>query len=201
MTLDFVDTAHIAITGHSRGGKAVLLAGATDERIAYTYPNGSGTHGAGPYRFIQCEEEDAGFEDTRSEPLDFLFRHVPHWMGEDMRAYIGKEETLPHDSHFLKALIAPRYYLETNGYADIWANPRGSYLSLLAAREVFRLLGAEGRCLAFTHEGGHRHTPADFSAILDMMEAAIGNTPLPEALTRAPYDDMEPLHDWKTPTA
>ena len=39
MTLDYVDPYHIAVTGYSRGGKTVLLAGATDERIRYTNPN------------------------------------------------------------------------------------------------------------------------------------------------------------------
>ncbi|HSZ54012.1 MAG TPA: hypothetical protein VK797_00005, partial [Tepidisphaeraceae bacterium] len=36
-----IDKARIIITGHSRGGKATLLAGALDERVALTVPNGS----------------------------------------------------------------------------------------------------------------------------------------------------------------
>ena len=199
MTLDYVDCEHIAITGHSRGGKAALLAGATDERIRYTCPNGSGTHGASPYRFVQREDEDSDFHDKNSEPLEFMLRAVGYWMGQGLHEYVGKEETLPHDMHFLKALIAPRCYLETNGYADIWANPRGAYLALLAAKEVYRLYGAEDKCQTSYREGGHRHSPADFCALFDFMESDIKGTPLPEQITRIPYNDMEPLHDWSAP--
>ena len=125
-----------------------------------------------------------------------MFRHIPYWRGEGLRAYIGREGELPHDSHFIKALIAPRCYLETNGYGDIWANPRGSYLSYLAAREVWKLYGAEDKCAVWYREGGHGHHEPDFNALFDFMEADIQGTPLPQSIARVPYDDMEPLHQW-----
>ena len=198
-TLDYADADHIAITGHSRGGKTVLLAGATDTRIRYTNPNGSGTHGCGAYRFHQVEEEGASYADTNSETLEIMMNHLGYWMGQGLWDYVGKEETLPHDSHFVKALIAPRCYLETNGYGDIWANPRGSYLSFMAAKEVWKFCGAEDKCACWYREGGHRHGWADFNALFDFMEADLKGTALPEAFTRLPYDDMEPLHDWEAP--
>ena len=109
---------HIAASGHSRGGKTVLLAGATDERIRYVNPNGSGTHGCGAFRFLQREEEGR-FGDAMSEPLQYMFDNIPYWMGQGLRAYIGREGELPYDSHFLKALIMPRCLIETNGYEDM----------------------------------------------------------------------------------
>ena len=57
-TLDNVDKSRIVVTGHSRGGKATLLAGAMDERIALTAPNNSGCGGAGCYRMQAPKSED-----------------------------------------------------------------------------------------------------------------------------------------------
>lgn len=195
-SLDYIDTDHIAITGHSRGGKTVLLAGATDERIQYVNPNGSGAHGCGCYRFEQ-KEEPGLYTDDRSERLEDLFRAVPYWMGPGMRQYIGRETELPHDMHFVKALIAPRVLLETNGYGDIWANPRGSYLTHLAAKEVWKLYGAEENCQTWYREGPHLHRWADFNALFDLLEDRIHGTSLWQETV--PYDDLDKIHDWKCP--
>ncbi|MGI6336193.1 MAG: hypothetical protein ACOXZM_03925 [Eubacteriales bacterium] len=196
--LDYVDPAQIAITGHSRGGKTVLLAGATDERIAYVNPNDSGTHGCGCYRFIQ-REPAGGMVNAQSETLDYMFEHVPYWMGDGLREYIGREEELPYDTHFIKALIAPRRFLETNAYGDIWGNPRGSYLSWLAAREAWKLYGVPERCQTWYRTGWHKQGFEDFTALFDFIDASRFETPMPAALTRVPYDDMQPLHDWSCP--
>src|SRR5205807_9302 len=51
-TVAEVDTTKVVITGHSRYGKAVLVAGAFDERIAVTVPSHSGSAGVAPFRFI-----------------------------------------------------------------------------------------------------------------------------------------------------
>ena len=187
-----LDLENIAITGHSRGGKTVLLAGALDERIRFVNPNGSGTHGCGCYRFEQREEEGV-YEDARSERLEDLFNAVPYWMGAGMRSYIGKEKELPHDMHFIKALVAPRYLLETNGYGDIWSNPRGAYLSNLAAKEVWKLYGKAENCKTWYREGGHKHLYEEFCALFDFMEWAINGKAWKD---RLPYDDMPVLHDW-----
>jgi len=194
-TMEFADMEHIAVTGHSRGGKTVLLAGATDTRIRYVCPSCSGTHGCAPYRFVQKESE-ARYHDKTSEELEFMFQAIPYWMGHGLKEFIGREEQLPHDMHFIKALIAPRCLLETNGYDDIWANPRGSYLAFLAAKEVWKLYGAEENCQTKYREGGHAHRAEDFASLFDFMEADMYAKPLPENITRIPYDDMEPLHDW-----
>ena len=193
---DFADMRYIAATGHSRGGKTVLLAGATDPRIRYVNPNGSGTHGCGAYRFLQREEADC-YANKESEPLDVMFRVFSFWMGQGLRDYIGREGELPHDSHFIKALVFPQCLIETNGYGDIWANPRGSYLSNLAAREVWARYGEKRGCVSHYRMGGHGHTPVDFKALFDYMDADMAHTALPDGFVRAPYDDMEPMHDWK----
>ncbi len=52
---------------------------------------------------------------------------------------------MPFDQHFLKALVAPRALLSTEGLGDLWSNPSGTWQTYLAAREVCRFLGAEER--------------------------------------------------------
>ena len=190
LTLDYVDGDNIAIAGHSRGGKTVLLAGALDERIKFVNPNGSGTHGCGCYRYEQREQPGL-FEDERSETLKDLFGAVPYWMGSEMKKYIGKENEIPHDMHFIKALIAPRVLIETNGYADIWANPRGSYITNIEAKKVWDLYGKSHNCLAHYREGGHLHSFEDFLAVLDVMEAVIsGKQPVSFPV---PYNDIQSM--------
>ena len=68
---DTVDKTRIAVVGHSRGGKASLLAGATDERIALTSANDSGCGGAGCYRW----------QGPGSETLADILRNFPFWFG------------------------------------------------------------------------------------------------------------------------
>ena len=114
-----VDESAIAISGHSRGGKTVLLAGAVDERIAFVNPNDSGAHGCGCYRYEQNEPDSA--DDKTCEKLADMFRAIPYWMGAGLKDYIGRENELPHDMHYFKALVAPRCLLETEAYGDVWA--------------------------------------------------------------------------------
>ncbi len=163
--IPFADCTKIGISGHSRGGKTTLLAGALDERIAFVNANGSGTHGCGCWRYEQ-EEPDG----KRSELLSDLAKNFPYWLGPDLHKYIGQETKLPYDTHLLKALIAPRAFLETNGTGDIWANPKGSYLTHLAARPVWEFFGCPEKLGTRYREGEHFHRPEDVCAFLDFME-------------------------------
>ena len=46
----------------------------------------------------------------------------------------------------------------------------GSYLTHLAAREVYGLLGVPDHIAYRIREGGHAHTPEDFLALFAFME-------------------------------
>lgn len=159
-TLPFLDAARIAVTGHSRGGKAALLAGATDERIALTAPNNSGCGGAGCFRI-----QGAG-----SETLKDIVTRFPYWFSRRFQTYIDNERALPFDQHFVKALVAPRALLSTEALSDLWANPSGTFQTHLAAREVYRLLGNEERIGIWYREGGHEQGLADWRALLDFAD-------------------------------
>ena len=90
--IDAAEAERIAVTGHSRGGKSALLAGATDERIALTNPNGSGAGGSGPN---QMKGEGAEVIE------DFLKSRYIFWFGRDFADYAGRDAELPYDQHFL----------------------------------------------------------------------------------------------------
>lgn len=197
--MPFVDTENIAVTGHSRGGKTALLAGATDERIAFVAPNGSGGGGSASWRYNMSGYDGPEYEDPHSETLAGMLDIVPHWFGPKISEYRGKEELLPFDQHHLEALVAPRYLLHTEGYGDIWSNPKGSYQTLLAAKEVYRLLGAPLNIVSRFRPGFHDHKQEDFRSLLDVMEHKISGKPLDASFYENPYPGMEPAFDWKCP--
>ena len=164
--LELVDTSRVAITGHSRGGKTVLLAGAVDERFAWVHPNDSGCCGAGCFRYrTEPREGRRGNEQLRD-----IIKSYDFWFGPGLREYIDRDWELPFDQHFLKACVAPRKLIETSAREDTWANPVGSYLTHLAAREVYELLGVPDNIAYRIREGGHAHTPEDFLALFAFME-------------------------------
>lgn len=180
VTLDCINSLTIAIVGHSRGGKAALLAGATDARIALTSANNSGAAGAGCFRWQQ-----AG-----SETLADVTRNFPRWFGAGLAAYAGREHDLPFDQHFLKALVAPRALLTTEALGDHWANPEGTWHTHCAARRVYEFLGA-GQALAIAfRQGGHDHGLADWMVFLDYCDAVFADRKLPAALDVSPFADL-----------
>lgn len=187
--IEGVDASRIAITGHSRGGKTVLLAGATDERIALTAPNASGLGGAGSYLFYG----------PKSERLAGMIRNFPHWLGPEMRQFIDREEKLAFDQHFLKAMVAPRAYFNTNGYDDLHANPAGTWQTHMAAREVYRFLGVADRMGIFYRPGGHEHGSEDWQAFLDFAQAQLLADRDIQTPGINPYPGMEPAFSWKAP--
>lgn len=198
LELGIADPSLIAFTGHSRGGKTALLAGATDPRATIVCPNGSGAGGAGCYHVHSVTVCEDGVE-RRSEELGDLMQNFPYWFGPEMKPFVGKEEDIPFDSHFLKALVAPRYLLTTEALSDAWANPVGTYLSNLAAKEAYAFLGAEEKILWHYRDGYHDHIGTDFSALIAVMRYVRDGTPLPEAMNKTPFDSVKPIHEWKNP--
>lgn len=182
--LDFVRKDAIAATGHSRGGKCVLLAGATDSRIAVTNPNCSCAGGSGLHRL----------KAPGSERLDaFSEEGSIFWFGPALAQYRGRDGELPYDQHFLHALVAPRLLLVTEAYEDLMANPPGSYAACLAAREVYRLLSAPDNIGWTLREGGHAHLPADFDTLLDFMDRHLHRREIKRDFQRKLYPDLEKL--------
>jgi hypothetical protein len=162
LTQDRVDKNKIAITGHSRGGKTALLAGALDERFALVNPNGSGCGGAGCFR-VQGERSESLADIT--DPKRFAY-----WFHPRFRDFAGKETRLPFDQHFLKVLVAPRALLSTEALEDHWANPKGTVATYRAAQPLFAFLGAGHKNAIHFREGEHSHSAEDWLALLDFAD-------------------------------
>lgn len=192
--LGIADMDHIAFSGHSRGGKTCLLAGVLDERAAVVNPNDSGAGGAGCYRVHMKAVQENG-EEQRSEQLSDLIGAFPHWFGPEMPAYVDREGEIPFDQHFLKALIAPRVLLETEAASDIWANPIGSYQTAMAAREAYRLLGAEENLLLYYRRGYHCHAVEDIELLAKILNQKIAGEAFEEGSFQLPFRAEEPIFD------
>lgn len=196
--LGIADLAMIAYTGHSRGGKTALLAGATDTRVTVVNPNGSGAGGAGCYRVHSTTVCEDGVE-RRGEELGDLIKNFFYWFGPEMRDYVEREGELPFDEHYLKALVAPRVLLDTEALSDAWANPAGTYLTDLAAREAYRFLGAEENIIWHFRDGYHKHKAEDLSVLIHVMQHFTAGVPLDAALNQPPFEGLEAVHEWRAP--
>ena len=153
------DLNRVVLTGHSRDGKAALLAGALDERFAIVVPNGSGCGGAGCFRNT----------DAKSESLQQITdpQRFGYWFHPRLRWFAEREDRLPFDQHFLKALIAPRPLLCTEARGDAWANPLGTRRTSIAARNVYSFHDAEHKIGLVYRDGQHDQTIEDWQALLD----------------------------------
>ncbi|MEO7192372.1 MAG: acetylxylan esterase [Vicinamibacterales bacterium] len=162
-TLDYfetdkaVDATRIGMYGHSRWGKATLLASVLDTRFAIAYVSSSGQGGAKLHRR------------KYGETVDNVASTFYYWMAGNYIKYAGKWDSIPVDSHELVALMAPRPVFLSVGndpqknldgtiatsvnaqgqtvvaqVYDAWADPKGSFLAAAAAAPVYELLGKKG---------------------------------------------------------
>jgi len=130
-----VDAGQVGIEGHSRYGKAALVAMAYDPRFAIGFISSSGEAGAKLYR--RNWGEQIGNIAASGEY---------HWMAPNFLKYDGPLTVadLPIDAHELLALCAPRPVFISTGTVqagDGWVDAKGMFLAAVAAGPVYTLLG------------------------------------------------------------
>ena len=172
-----LDARRIAVVGHSRLGKAAILAAAFDERIALAIPHQAGCGGTAPSR------------GKVGESVKRINTSFPHWFNGTFKEFNDQVDRLPFDQNCLVALVAPRPVLFSNAVKDTWANPAGQFEVLRAADALYRFLGAgglgamerpaPGKLLDSTlgyyiRAGVHSMTADDWKVFLDFADKHLG---------------------------
>ncbi len=172
-----VDAKRIALHGTSRLGKTVLWTGAHDERFKMIIASCSGEGGAALSR------RDYG-ENIRhlTDTSRYFYQFAPNY-----HTYAPDINKLPFDAHMLVALIAPRPLLLQTGDTDYWSDPKGEFLSAVAAAPVYKLFGKKGpetntmpaagdtsllnnELGYYMHTGGHGTVPSDWDIFIEYMK-------------------------------
>ena len=168
-----IDPDAIAAIGHSRYGKAALMASGWSDHIAAAVAHQSGFGGGSSSR------------SKTGETLKRMAKSYPHWLrpglGEELES--GLELTL--DQHFLLALSAPKPIFLGNGRRDVWSDPNSSFRLAMAADPVYEARGVMGlpegsgmrdfdpsaEISYWLRVGGHSVVSEDIDAFIAFMNA------------------------------
>lgn len=175
--------APVIAWGHSRNGKAALLAGAVYPNVAGVIAHQSGRGGAPLNR------------SAVGESIKQITGAYGFWFTPRYASFAGREAEMPVDQHQLLALSAPKPVLLGAGGRDLWSDPAGAFRSAQGAAPVWQLYGRPGfdqpaltkpdltRPLAsFMRPGTHGVTTQDWDNFLTWLDA---NFPARAAVLRS----------------
>jgi hypothetical protein len=193
-----IDMTRVGVHGCSYAGKMALFGGAFDERVALTVVQESGGGGINSWRLSQNFTTRTG---TNIEKID---NTNYSWFLPSMRNL--DPYSLPHDHHELIAMIAPRAVVALGNRDFEWLGDESGYKSVMAAREVWKALGAEANIgFDFTTGHGHCQAPeiqvASVNAFVDkFLKGQDADTNIAIQPPANGFDlDQTQVIDWQTP--
>jgi len=167
-----VDGDAIGALGHSRYGKAALVAAGWSDVVQTAIAHQSGFGGG---------------SSSRSETGETLLRMAnsyPHWLRPNLAQDLENGTDLSLDQHFLLALIAPKPIFLGNGRRDVWSDPNSSFRLALAADTAYKAQGVAGLTTSrmqdfdpnadiayWLRTGGHSVVSEDIDAFIAFMSA------------------------------
>ncbi len=163
-----VDSRYIAIVGHSRLGKTALWTGANDKRIALTCVNNSGCFGA---RLHACNLEIDAPHMIGGETIATITSWVGYWFAPNAKKFVGKEQELPFDQHWVTAAVAPRLLAIASADLDTWACPSGEFANFEVTKNYYYSKGAAENVHYHLRHGEHALSLYDWNEYMDFAAA------------------------------
>ena len=168
LTLPWVKTEEVCMTGHSRNGKLSLVTAAFDQRITAVLGSSPGAPIATPFRFSSAYF--FGQDAVTSPPPSVWFS----WWSPTSREFIGRENEMPIDGHGVVGMIAPRAAAIATAWQDRESDLTfGNEMNLKEASTVYSLLGAE-RNLSLLYRPGDHHGFIDVGSYFDFFDKSFG---------------------------
>jgi dienelactone hydrolase len=170
-SLPQVDTARIAITGHSRNGKQSLMAAAFDPRIKAVVSSSGGTGAESTFRFSD--------ERFNAESVEEITRNFPAWFSPRLRLFAGREQKLPVDQNLLMSMIAPRGLMMVSAITEEQGNAWGIEQSYRSVKKAYHFMHADNKVAIRLRPGRHQHAAREVETYLDFFDYIFGRSAIP----------------------
>ena len=182
-----VDKTKLIVTGVSRNGKAAMITGAFDDRIAMVAPGASSGLGTPAYRFsggaTETQPSRGGKEGLTLMVMKYGNQFSPH-----LHQFWGQPDKLPYDAHWFPALTAPRPFIMLEGTLDANVVHNGIKQTYLAAQSSYALFGATDRLGMYWSNRPHGFGANDWEGLLAFADKHLLGKNVPQAFDLLPAD-------------
>lgn len=169
---DRIKSDGLIAMGHSRFGKAALVATAWGNNIDATIAHQSGFAGA------------ASSRSKTGERLERMAVTYPHWVRPGLADDIENGFSPSYDQNYLLAMASPTPIFLGNGRRDVWSDPNSTWRIAKSAHKIYAKAGLSGLTTDnmekfdpnasisyYLRPGGHSITPEDIDVFLDFAKA------------------------------